>query len=344
MKKNHLFALVSVLILSLVAFYAGQSREEEELPILSIGFAPTVDPERILSVTQDLELLLVRALESQHVKVGEVKISVMTSFDAAAESLLSGANLIAFMPTTTFVMAENETIAPFLEGLRFAQNVDSTIPYDWNSNIPNTYDERKLTSKFYSLILVGPSDYGLTLRQKHQEMGSVSWQDLNQATVCFGSNVTSSAAYVYPSMWLYTTYGKTVNDLDHVMPSSNSTEIASNLATGICDVSPISSMSRITYQELWIKEWGRPSSIWDETYVIGVSEPITNGMFAISKTNVHYSEALQNKLALAFLHISNSEEGRVILRSINLEGVTPVTDGFLDSTRAAIDFIRKHIQ
>ena len=315
--------------------------KDMEIDTITIGFAPTVDPEKIIAGTHNLETLLIDELKKLGVSVNNINISVMTSYDAAAESLLSGSNLIAFMPTTTFAIAQTDDIEPFLEGLRLAQNANSTLPKDWNNNLPNVYIEGEYSAVFYSLIVLGPSVYGKILKELYIKNGKLTWDELNTANICFGSNPTSSATFIYPSMWLYDNFNKIFNDIEHVIPSNNSTEMTANLAMKVCDVAPISSMSRVRYENDWQEEWERSESIWVETYVIGVSEPITNGMFGISKVNENYSEILKEKLIQAFLNIANMNDGKEIFNSINLEGVSEVSDNYLESTYASIDFMRE---
>lgn len=338
-------ALLLIPIFAIILVFANLKDEpNKEIDTLTIGFAPTVDPEKIISGTEDLENLLITQLGNFGYNVKHIEINVMTSYSAAAESLLSGSSLVAYMPTTTFALAQDETIVPFLEGLRYAQNVDSENPKDWNDNSPNYWLEDQMTSKFYSQFVTGPSDYGVELKNKFVENGFLTWEELNKANICFGSNATSSATYIYPAMWLYNNYGVLVEDISKLVPSNNSTEMTANLAMETCDVAPISSMSRITYADQWQSEWERTKSIWEETYVIGVSQPITNGMFGISTVNEYYSKDLKDKLEQAFITIASTEKGIEILNSINLVGVKKVSDDYLDNTYESLQFVEDKLK
>lgn len=339
-----IFLFITLSIFSMSFMSISSLNSFKKVDIISISFAPTVDPEKIVAGTQNLEVLLKKELLTFGFEVERVEINVLTSYDAAAESLLSGSSLIAFMPTTTFALSQDFSIQPFLEGLRYAQNVESSDPMEWNIHTPNYYITDQFTSKFYSQIMLGPSDYGLLLKEKFIKDGSISWEDLSAAKFCFGANATSSATYIYPSMWLYSKYSKTINDISYIVPSNNSTEMVANLAMEVCDVAPVSSMSRIAYEEKWMSEWERNLSIWEETFIIGISEPITNGMFAISKVNEFYNEEFKLALEKSFINISKTEQGLHFLESINLAGVAPISADYLNSTFQAIEFVEAYIK
>lgn len=334
--------IIIIYVISLVLFASCQSIEQTEEPLtIDIIFSPVFDTDRILNAFDDIQPIIEEQLRNSGFSIDSVNISVSTSQSAAAEAVSSGAALLAYIPPITYLSYEEEKIHPLLVSTRFADNVNTENVNDWNRNVPNQLVETELVSYFYGNIIVGPTDLGKTIIEKIDQNELVLWSDIENATICNGSNVTSGLNYVYPSVWLYETYGKSFSDFKKELPLSNLSEIITSLSQGMCDLATVSGLSREDYQDNWINEWGRSQDIWTETRVLGVTKKIEGAMLIISEENDAYSESLENTLVNIFVNLSNSDIALEGLREINLEGFGLLSENFLESSRIAYDFMAK---
>lgn len=101
------------------------------------------------------------------------------------------------------------------------------------------------------------------------------------------SNTSSSAGYVYPTMWLMENYdGKKISDLSNVTPSVGYADAFAQAAAEQFDIIVCYADGRRDYEKAWnlptdSKDetgkagMGRTDSIWNELNVIGVTEPST---------------------------------------------------------------------
>ena len=87
------------------------------------------------------------------------------------------------------------------------------------------------------------------------------------------------------------------------------------LASGQVDVLVTYADARRDYEENWISEYGRSASIWEETNVIGVTDPIYNDTVCVSKTSPYMDENLKTAIQTALINISNTEEGKAVIDS-----------------------------
>jgi len=327
-------------IIFLAVLCAGcESNSITKYSSFNIIIAPTVDAERILASTKDLDSQLKQIILDKGISIENINIEIAHNYNAAAESLESGSSLIGFMPPMTYIQYADGNLEPIIEGLRYAQNVNSVIPLEWNLNTPNYYDKTNLNGFFYTHIILGPSQYGKQLQSSYTENLFLTWNEMKQATWCFGANVTSGATYVYPNIWISDNYQKTVNDLSNVIPLSNSTEIAVNLASEVCDIAPLSSFSRIEYQDKWITDWNRDDTIWEETMVVGVSKPIANGIFVISKNADQYSNTFKKVLIDSLIELSEMDP--TFFNAINLAGIKEIEPNYLVSTIEAFNYMQR---
>ena len=271
--------------------------------------------------------------------VKSVDFTVAVSQMAAAEALDSSSVLMAYLPPTTYLSIENESIEPILVGRRNNTNVDSLDIADWNSNIPNVLVDTELVSYFYGNIISGPSERGKKISLLVDKNIPIVWNDIKDLTFCMGSNVTSGLTYIYPNLWLESQFSKTFDDFDSLLPLSNLTEIIASLAAETCDIGIVSGVTRSDYEKDWLEKFDRPLSVWEETRVIGVTKQIEAAMFVISKSNPNYSDELKVALIESFLEVASQDIGVEGFNSLNLEGIDQIPSNYLDSSREAYQFM-----
>lgn len=89
---------------------ADASGEESLIPVdsLTISFVPSRDPDEIVTLTEPLKELLTKELEKQGYEVGNVDITVGTTYEAVGEGLDAGSVDIGFgMPGGTYVLYDD---------------------------------------------------------------------------------------------------------------------------------------------------------------------------------------------------------------------------------------------
>lgn len=333
MKK--IIILVSLILLSSCA----EISKGGDVETIEVIFSPVFDSERILTAVKPLEEHLVEYFHNngfQNLK--SINFEVAVSQIAAAEALASGSVLVAYLPPTTFVSIESESVEAILVGLRKKSNVDSLDPMDWNNNSPNYLIDSEYVGYFYGNIIAGPSPKGQELIRYIDNNQEVPWEALKETTFCMGSNVTSGLTYIYPNLWLKEKYDSSFNDVNALLPLSNLSEIIASIASETCDVGIVSSNTRDDYQDDWTTLLARDVSIWEETRVIGVTKQIESAVFAISKVNTSFSEEIKNTFIDAMVTISRTETGMNSLRQLNLEGIDLIPENYLISSRDAYNF------
>lgn len=331
-----ILCIFSIILLNSCA----NSTIEDQQPLkIDLVFSPVFDVDRIMNSFDDIQPIIENQLKEDGFNIDYVQISISTSQSAAAEAVSSGAALLAYLPPITYLNYESENIEPIVVGKRYADNVNTENINDWNNNVPNQLVNTNLVSYFYGNIIVGPTDIGKNIINKIDQNQEILWSDLENASICNGSNVTSGLNYVYPSIWLDEKYGKTFSDFKQVLSLTNLSEIITSLSQGMCDLATVSGLSRSDYEDKWINEWGRPNSIWSETRVLGVTKQIESAMVIVSKDNPSYSEELKNELIKIFIDLSNDEVAKAGLEEINLEAFGPIPEHYLDSSRIAYAFM-----
>ena len=94
-------------------------------------------------------------------------------------------------------------------------------------------------------------------------------------------------------------YGKSVADLENKVQSDSYGIFIARLAAEQVDVVTVFADARIDYVENWINDYGRTGQIWDETNVIGVSDPIYNDTISASKNSPIMTPEFKNAFATA---------------------------------------------
>ena len=307
--------------------------EKVTINSLRLCFTPSREPDEILHVTEPLKVLLKDALANEGYDIGKIDITVATSYDAVGEAVSAGTADVGFMPGGTFVLYEDGSDV-LMTSLDPGFPVDSDDPKMWNDAAPIVRDPEDPTVRYRALLLTGPSEKGRELAAKVNAGQELSWEDIDSANWSFMSS-SSPAGYIYPSLWMAEHYGKSLLDLSHAVQSDSYGSAFARLASGQIDALCTYADCRIEYAEKWNKEYGRESSIWDETAVIGVTPAIYNDTISVSKNSPVVDDAFKTAFCNAIIAIGEIPEGKEALGVYGHIGYQPAQSSDYDSERAA---------
>ncbi len=337
MKKLVAMLLTVVLLLSVGAAALAQSKQIDKLVV---AYVPSRDPQDIMNMTAPLSELLKEELKAQGVEVGTVEVTVTTNYEAAGEALSAGTADVALIPGGTYVLYDDGADI-ILTATRDGLSKDFPDAKDWNDG-KETLGVAENQVKYYrSLIIAGPSEKGQALAAKVNAGEELTWEDVDSATWAV-MGASSSAGYIYPSLWLQEHFGKSVTDLSSAVTSDSYATSFARLAAGDCDVLVVYADGRRDYGEKWASEWGRTDSIWapTETNVIGVTEGIYNDGVAVSKNSKIMDETLIAALQQAFMNMNKTEVGKSVISIYSHTGYAPATSADYDGARAAQEFLK----
>ena len=284
-----------------------------EIRNLTVTFIPSRPSEEILSMTEPLSYLLRIELEGLGYSFEDVIINVSTTYETAAENLLTGDSDIAYLPSSVYSLYMDEVgIDIILSATRFGLTKDFDDAIYWNDGLPTETSTTNYASYYRSLIIAGTSTAARALADKVNSGSELVWDDVKDLNWCVGGN-TSASGYIYPNYWLMTMFdGKTINDLTNITETTSYGGKMAELATGSCDIGTFYADARIHYAGDWVGSFGRDESIWTETDVIGVTDKIMNDIIAVSTITI--SEELEAAIQQAFINISQTTEGLDVMR------------------------------
>ena len=312
------------------------SAESVKIDKLTIGFVPSREPEEIVTATEPLKELLTTELAGLGYEVGEVDITVGTSYEAVGEGLSAGTIDVGLIPGGTYVLYDDGCDV-ILTATRDGLSVESDDPKEWNDNKPTEATTDQVT--FYrALIIAGPSAAGQAVSEKVNNGEELTWEDLDGLNWSV-MNSSSPAGYIYPSLWLQDNYDKHISDLSHTALSDNYGTAFSRLASGQVDVLVTYADARRDNEEKWTSEFGRSASIWDETNVIGVTDGIYNDTISVSKTSSIMDDSFKAALTQAFINIGNTDAGKEVISIYSHNGYVEAKSEDYDSERKAQELI-----
>ena len=316
---------------------APAAAENVKVDKLTIGFVPSRDPDEIVTATEPLKELLTTELAGLGYEVGEVDITVGTSYEAVGEGLSAGTIDVGLIPGGTYVLYEDGCDV-ILTATRDGLSIESPDAKTWNDNKPTEPTEEQVT--FYrGLIIAGPSEAGQAIAEKVNNGEEVTWEDLDGLNWSV-MNSSSSAGYIYPSLWLQANYEKHITDLTHAVQADSYGNAFARLASGQIDVLCCYADARRDNEEKWTTEFGRTDSIWDETNVIGVTDGIYNDTISVSKTSAVMDDAFKAAITQAFINIGNSDAGKEVISIYNHNGYVEAKPEDYESERAAQELIK----
>ena len=303
---------------------------------LTIGFVPSREPDEIVTATEPLKDMLTDELAGLGYEVGQVDITVGTSFEAVGEGLAAGTIDVGLIPGGTYVLYDDGCDV-LLTATRDGLSIDSDSAKDWNDNKPTEAATEQVTY-YRALIIAGPSKAGQAVAEKVNSGEELTWEDLDGLNWSV-MNSSSPAGYIYPSLWLQDKYGKHITDLSHTALSDNYGTAFSRLASGQVDVLVTYADARRDNEDKWTSEYGRSASIWDETNVIGVTDGIYNDTISVSKSSPIMDDAFKAALSKAFINIGNTDAGKEVIAIYSHNGYVEAKSEDYDSERKAQELI-----
>lgn len=314
---------------------------------LTLEFVPSKDADVIITGTKELPELVKEEMAKLGYEIGEVDITVGTSYDATGEAMAAGTIDVGWLPGGTYALYSDD-VDVILTATRNGLSNDSENPADWNGDANATQKNGPQVTYYRSLIYATPSEYGKQLAEKVNNGEELTWDDLNKATWAV-QKTSSSAGYIYPTMWLMKNYdGKKISDLANVIPLDSGYGTAfSYAAAESVDIIVCYADGRNDYEESWMlpsdqqdstgkQGMGRSESIWNELNVIGVTDGIYNDTVAISKRSPYYTDELKDALQQCFINIISTDKGKEIFGVYSHAGYAIATDSDYDGAREAL--------
>ena len=322
---------------------AAESTETEEpaaksIETLKVAFVPSREPQEIITATEPLKELLKTELAKEGYDVGEVEITVGTTYEAVGEGLEAGTIDVGLIPGGTYVLYDDGAEV-ILTATRDGLSKDSDDAKDWNDGQPTEASDKQAVS-YRALFIAGPSEKGQELAAKVNAGEELTWDDLN-STNWSVMGTSSPAGYIYPALWLQDRYGKGISDLSSAVQSDSYASAFARLASGQVDILVTYADARRDYAERWNSEFGREGSIWEETNVIGVTAPIYNDTISVSKNSEIMDAELIAALQDAFINIGDTEEGKAVIAIYSHNGYQKAQASDYDNERAAQKLIQE---
>ncbi|MCI6999158.1 MAG: PhnD/SsuA/transferrin family substrate-binding protein [Clostridiales bacterium] len=342
MKKIFALLLALVMTLSLVACggggEGGNTESSKKIETLKVAFVPSREPEEIITVTEPLKQMLKDELATQGYEVGEVEITVGTTYEAVGEGLVAGTIDVGLIPGGTYVLYDDGAEV-ILTATRDGLSKDSDNAKDWNDGKPTEASDKQAVS-YRALFIAGPSGKGQELLNKVNNGKELTWEDLDSANWSI-MGTSSPAGYIYPALWLQDHYDKGISDLKSAVQSDSYASAFARLASGQVDVLVTYADARRDYAERWNTEFGRSGSIWEETGIIGVTAPIYNDTISVSKNSEIINSDLIAALQQAFINIGNTDAGKKVIAIYSHNGYQVAQASDYDNERAAQKLIQE---
>ena len=316
---------------------ASSETSNKKIDTLRIAFVPSREPEEIITATEPLKQMLTDELATLGYDVGEVDITVGTSYEAVGEALAAGTADVGLIPGGTYVLYDDGCDV-LLTATRDGLSIDSDSAKDWNDNAPTEPTTEQVTS-YRALMIAGPSEKGKELAAKVNAGEALTWEDVSSANWSV-ANSSSPAGYIYPSLWLQENYDKNITDLPHAVQSDSYGSAFARLASGQVDIVCTYADARRDYADEWTTEYGMTNSIWDDTAVVGVTPAIYNDTISVSKTSPIMDDDFKQALGQAFINIGNTEEGKEVIAIYSHNGYQWAKSEDYDSERAAQEMIQ----
>ena len=226
MKKFFALLLALVMALGLLAGCGdktdsdntGDTDGAKKIETLKVAFVPSREPEEIITVTEPLKQMLKDELAKQGYEVGDVEITVGTTYEAVGEGLEAGTIDVGLIPGGTYVLYDDGAEV-ILTATRDGLSKDSDNAKDWNDGQPTEASDKQAVS-YRALFIAGPSDKGQELVKKVNAGEELTWEDLDSANWSV-MGTSSPAGYIYPALWLQDHYGKGISDLKSAVQSDS---------------------------------------------------------------------------------------------------------------------------
>jgi phosphonate transport system substrate-binding protein len=312
--------------------------ENKKVDKLNVYFVPSREPQEIVTATEPLKDMLKTELSKEGYDIGEVVITVGTSYEAVGEALSAGTADIGLIPGGTYVLYDDGADV-ILTATRDGLSKNSDVAKDWNDGKATEATTEQATS-YRSLIITGPSEKGQALAKKINGGEALTFEDLDGANWSVMSS-SSPAGYIYPSLWLQENFQKNILNLSHAVQSDSYGSAFARLANGQIDVLCTYADARRDYEEKWKTEYNRSGSIWEETSVLGVTPPIFNDTVSVSKSSKIMDDDFKKAVSNAFINIGKTEDGQKVIAIYSHKGYQEAKSSDYDNERKAQKMIKE---
>ena len=168
--------------------------ENKKIDKLNVYFVPSREPEEIVTATEPLKEMLKTELAREGYDIGEVVITVGTSYEAVGEALSAGTADIGLIPGGTYVLYDDGADV-ILTATRDGLSKNSDSAKDWNDGKATEPTDQQVTS-YRALMIAGPSEKGQELAKKVNSGEALTFDDLSSANWSVMSS-SSPAGYIY---------------------------------------------------------------------------------------------------------------------------------------------------
>ena len=340
------------LAIALLLGCASAMADNVKMDVLTFQFVPSKDADVIITGTKNLPELIKAEMANLGYDIGEVQISVGTSYEATGEAMTAGTIDVGWLPGGTYaIYSQSKEVDVILTATRAGLSNDSENPADWNGIANKTLPTDNQVTFYRSLIYAAPTEKGKALAAKVNAGQALTWEELNDCTWAVG-NTSSSAGYIYPTMWLMNNYeGKKISDLSSVVnlgyadafaqAASEQVDIICCYADGRRDYEAAWNLPTSEKDETGKQGMGREGAIWDELNVIGVTPGIYNDTVAVTTAKPEiYNPEFINALQTALINIINTEEGKAIFSVYSHTGYAIAKDSDYDAARQALTAVK----
>ena len=145
----------------------------KKIDTLKVAFVPSREPQEIITVTEPLQEMLKNELAALGYEVGEVEITVGTTYEAVGEGLEAGTIDVGLIPGGTYVLYDDGAEV-ILTATRDGLSKDSDNAKDWNDGQPTEASDRQAVS-YRALFIAGPSEKGKELQDKVNAGEELTW-------------------------------------------------------------------------------------------------------------------------------------------------------------------------
>lgn len=353
MKRCLSLALAAAMAFTLTAGCGKQPVEEsvpEEEPVV---ITDTAEHLNILlpasankSVVEEHADAFCQALRDEMARQGwqvdTITVNVAETETASGKALDDGTADLAVMPANQYFPYSDSAVL-LMTATKAGLSVASTDPAKWNGgdDAPEYTDEDCPYGR--TLICATMSETGRELAQK-SENGTLTWEDL-EAARWLVPKVSSSSDFIYPDLWLQSHFGKTTEDLPHILSIDGYSALFTEAGSDAADVVVIAADMRIDYSAAWQMGTndidytgkmglGHEDSIFNDIQVLGVTEPVYGDVLALCTSDETLNrEDFHTALLQAMDTLEANADARAVWGACGYTGFTATGDSYYDNIR-----------